>query len=136
MDVTAKLDARSAPPVVRRIGYFLLVMSGLSIYALVMASLHGRLRWYQLVGLPIMLVVGIGLSRERRWAYVGAVAFAGVEILWALVRLAIVVAQPSHVSWVAAMIFMLITLALAGPPLLLLGKPGLAWFQDRDLEPA
>jgi hypothetical protein len=127
----------SAPPVVRRIGYFFLIISAISAYALVMAGLHGAgARWWHFVAFPLSLAVGIGLVRERRWAYVGALVISGIETLATLVILVVVVVQPSHVGWLLGTLFTLINVALVAPPLLLLGEPGRIWFQRRQLLPA
>lgn len=127
----ATIDARSAPPIVRRIGYYLLVLSGLSLWALIVAADHGELLRYQLVAFPIVATTAVGLIREKKWAYVAALVVTGIYALFFLGVLVFNVIWPSGLGLTVGLV-LLVNLAVVAPPLLLLGEQGRAWFQGRE----
>jgi hypothetical protein len=122
----------SAPPVVRRIGYYYLALSALGAWVLIMATLDDRVSWWQMIGVPVGLAIGIGLVLEKRWAYVLALVFTGINVVWNLVILVLLLIQPSHIWWVWAMIATTVNFAIVAPPLFLLGERARVWFQRRE----
>ncbi|MGH2691270.1 MAG: hypothetical protein ACRDHM_02085 [Actinomycetota bacterium] len=120
-----------APPIVRQIGYYFLVLSGLGVLVLASSIVHGSVRWYQISGLILSVVVGIGLVRERRWAYVVALAGTGLNLAWVLGSGVIAVARTEN-GWAIAALAVSVNLAILALPLLLLGEPARSWFRARE----
>ena len=121
----------SAPPVVRRIGYYLLALSAVGLYVLIMSAVHGDLRWYHAAWAPLSFVIAIGLLREARWAYVAALVVAGGWTLFYLGVLIFNILWPSGAGLAIALV-LLVDLALVAPPFLMLSERGRAWFQRRE----
>ena len=133
--MAATLDSRSAPPIVRRIGYYLLVLAGLSLLALIMAVAHDDLRWYQVVATPLSFALALGLIWEAKWAYVAALVVAAGWTLFYLGVLVFNLIWPSGLGLTVGLV-LLVSLAVVAPPLLLLGEPGRTWFRSRELQDA
>jgi len=129
------IQSLPAPPIVRRIGYYFLVLSVLSLWALIAIILRGDVPWYQLIGAPVYLGIALGLIREKRWAYVAALVVAGINALPFLGALVFNVVWPSGAGLAMAVVF-LFNLVMAAPPLLLLGEAGRNWFKTRELQDA
>lgn len=129
------VEARSAPPIVRRVGYYLLGLAVLSLLPLVMSIVGDDARWYQLVATPLSFAIALGLIWEKRWAYVAALVVAASWTLFYLGVLVFNVIWPSGLGLTVGLVLM-VSLALVAPPLLLLGEPGRAWFWRRELQPA
>ena len=121
----------TAPPVVRRIGYYLLALSVVSLLSLIMAAVHGELRWYHVVSTSTSFAIALGLLLEKRWAYVAALVVAGGYTLFFLGVLVFTIVWPSGLGLTVSFI-LLVDLALVGPPLLMLSERGRAWFQRRE----
>ncbi len=119
----------SAPAVVRRVGYYLLFLSALGVWGLVISILDRRIIWYQAVAWALNCAAGVGLVLERRWAYVLGVTTAAIDVAWVIVVMFVGQFQDLELGPRFGLLVMtVISLAIVLPPCTLLRASGRRWF--------
>jgi hypothetical protein len=121
----------SAPPVVRKLGWYELALSAFSAFALIMGGLNGLLHWWHIPLFAISVLLVIGLLGEKRWAGVAAVVLAGLWLAFYLV-IAVIILVRTEDSWPISLLFTLFNAAIASPPLLLLAEGNRPWLLGRE----
>jgi hypothetical protein len=131
--MTAEEEGGAAPPHVRGMGYYVIVLSlCYATFAGIVIGIHDEPSTYNLVGVIANLAIGTGLVLRRRWAYAAAVGFSAFAVLWQIKAFGYWLDNQGDTESLQRPFFVLTIVGVA-VPLLLLRRDSRRWFLGRQL---